>query len=106
MTERKKVLRAVGGSIVLYAGAFVVLSLGGYARSVYVVVGGAALLTVGAVVLQLTLNRARSQSLLARLRVWLPVAAAVAQRRSPALPVDEVVRFDPAALQRAGSSVG
>jgi len=64
MTKRKKMLRAVGVSLVLYVLAFVVLSLGGYARLVYVVIGGAVLPAGGAVGLKVTLNRARRENLL------------------------------------------
>jgi GDSL-like Lipase/Acylhydrolase family len=78
MTERTKVLCGLGVALLLYAAAFGVLSLGGFARSVPVVIAGGGCLAVSAVGLQLMLNRARAKDLLPRVRLWLPLGAMAA----------------------------
>lgn len=63
---------------VLYVGAFTLLSVGGAFRRGWVVWVAVALLVAAAILLQLTLSRARKQGLLSRpVRLWVAIGIMV-----------------------------
>src|SRR5687767_9449644 len=74
MTERQLVLRYAVGALLLYVAAFATLSVGGARRSVEIVIAAGVLLVLAALLLQVTLSRARKRDLLSpRVRLWAPV---------------------------------
>ena len=74
MTERQVLLRYAGVALLLYVAAFAALSVGGAKRSMVIVVIAGVLLVIAALLLQITLSRARKRELLSpRVRLWAPV---------------------------------
>ena len=68
MTERQVLLRYAGVALLLYVAAFAALSVGGAKRSTVIVVIAGVLLVIAALLLQITLSRARKRELLSRAR--------------------------------------
>lgn len=79
MVERTRLLRRLAiTAVVLYTAAFLLLSVGGAARSDVIAGFAVGFLVIAAVLLQLTLSRARAEGLVGRRRrVMIPVAIIV-----------------------------
>src|SRR5687767_2110543 len=77
MTQRTAVLCIVGAATAAYVLAIVLLSAGGVSREGLYVGGGAVLLVIAAIALQIGLSRARNEDLLKPATLlWWPVGVA------------------------------